>query len=137
MHFFNCIPQSFVLLWPLLGLNVEFMHTYSSCSEKGGVLKLSGWIRHQLELLRLCHLMGDASHARGLQDWYIAGVQDHESDGQEKRSLIIQVKVDLYQLLPQTQGPQQSFAVAHTSAVWLWFSSSHWGLAGWGLCSRL
>ena len=59
--------KSFILLWPLLGLNVEFMYPHSSCSEKGSVLKLSEWIRYLLEWFRLYHLMGDTPHACGLQ----------------------------------------------------------------------
>lgn len=45
-------------------------------------------------------------------------------------SLIIKVKVSLYQVLPQTLCLQQPFIVEHTSAAWPQFSSSSLGLAG-------
>lgn len=62
----------------------------------------------------------------------MAGIWDHERNGWRDESLIIKVKLGLFQLLPPAQGLPQSLTVAHTSASWLWFSLSSCGLA-WGL----
>lgn len=48
--------------------------------------------------------------------WYLVGFQDHESDWVGREALKHQREGRSVSVLFQTQGPQQSFAVAHTSA---------------------